>query len=259
MNRDPLPAKAIFVFLAVSATLPTVAQPGQTAFATMYRTTKDSTASTPCDATGNFAERATDFSTTACFSAAVGQLQQRTQADSVHEHILSFGRTQNGEVISSALYTGGRSSGLAPAVPNAFADLHNHPKNTPPSSGDVYGLLRKNRRDANFTLRYVLTPTGDAYALVVTDTARARAFLERYPAQQVPGFSPLFPDAVLTEYREILHRYGAPEELVMAYVLEKYEAGAVLLKKSESGAFKRIKVLVAGSGDARVYLADNCP
>jgi hypothetical protein len=155
--------------------------------------------------------------------------------------------------------SGGQSNGIVPEVANAFADLHNHPKNTPPSSGDLYGLIRKNRNNALYDTRFVLTPGGTLYALVITDTAAAQAFLHQFPPQQYPGYSPLFPDALLNEYRDVIHLYGAKEELAMAHVLVKYSTGVILLKQSTDGMFRMLRTRVLSIEGQLQFSENQCP
>ena len=160
-----------------------------------------------------------------------------------------FGKDSLNAVTVSPIGKGNKSNGVVPVMPNGFADLHNHPKNTPPSSGDLYGLLLKNRLNTGYDMRYILTAAGAVYVLVVMDTTAARLFASKYPQQQVPGYSPLFPDALLNEYREIHYRYGVAEELVMPYILEKYATGVFLLKQSGDGDFAVLRTSVSGEGD----------
>jgi hypothetical protein len=163
------------------------------------------------------------------------------------------------EVVLSSLVTGSSSSGQVPDIANAFSDLHNHPNNTPPSSGDLYGLLRKNVRNSSYTTRFILTYGGNLFVFAVTDSAAVRRFLVSYPPQQTPGYSPLFPDALLDEYREIQQRYGVPEELAMAFLLEKYNVGVALLKQSTNGSFKKIKTILSVQKGEKKFAAGECP
>jgi hypothetical protein len=157
----------------------------------------------PCDLTQSAPDKAIRFAGTAEFTKALSLLLENVAVAPLQEHIVAFGEDSSGQVLRSAVSTGSLSSGLVPEVTKAFADLHNHPKNTPPSSGDLYGLLEKVRRSSNYNSRYVITSSGRLYVLVVTDTIAAAAFLRTYPPQKLKGFSPLFPDDLLNEFREI--------------------------------------------------------
>lgn len=212
-----------------------------------------------CDDVKVLTKTVANFFLSIPFQKAIIQIKEKAQDDPTNEHIISFGRDSLNMVIFSPLYTGSRSSGRVPEIANAFADLHNHPNNTPPSSGDLYGLLRNNIRDRQYSMRFILTPTGALYAFAVKDTAAARGFLIGYPPQQTPGYSPLFPDALLDEYREIQQRYGASEEMAMAYMLEKYNVGVVLLKQLSNGTFKTLKTGLSVKRGEKVFTLVDCP
>lgn len=185
-------------------------------------------------------EKVNSFAATPTFFAALRIIKDSADSDSLHEHIIAFGRDSEGNLIRSPISTGSKSSSIVPTVLNAFADLHTHPSGTPPSSGDLYGLLRQHRKDSRNDMRFVLLPDGSLYAFVVSDTAAAAAFYRKFPLQQVPGYSLLFPDALLNEYREMIYRDRIKEERAMAFILRKYNAGVSLLKWEGSGAFKLI-------------------
>ncbi len=212
----------------------------------------------PCTDSAAIIKSAAGFTNTAVFGEALFQLTQKMAAQPQTEHVLAFGKDSNGGIIPSAIGTGQRSSGVVPQVPTAFADLHNHPKGGPPSSGDLYGLLQKGRRQAGYRTRYVMTPGGTLYALVMTDTAAAAAFLARYPPQLLAGYSPLFPDSLLTQFREIRYLHGAAEELAMAWVLEAYNTGVVLLKRDRDGLFIRLRTAVAEKDGQLRYVGNHC-
>lgn len=185
--------------------------------------------------------KANDFYNSVQFRTALAGIQEAIAKNQLREYTVSFGQDSIGNVIVSSVLEGNHSNSRLPLVRNGFADFHSHPKNTPPSSGDVYGLLMKNKKSGEYTMRYVVTNQGTIFVLAVIDTVAARTFLERYPPQQMPGYSPLFPDALLDEYRELLYRYKLPEEFVMAFMLEKYAAGLVLLKQQLNGAFELLR------------------
>jgi hypothetical protein len=212
----------------------------------------------PCEAVRPRAEAATLFSKTPEFSTAFAAIREKTLSNGTLEYNVGFGRDAAGSILTSPLSTGNRSNSNIPPVPGPFADLHNHPRNTPPSSGDLYGLIRVNKKTPGYLSRYVATKNGSLYAFVVTDTAAARAFIEKFPPQQVPGYSPLFPDALLNEYRDVHQKYGAAEELAMAFILQKYAAGVALLKQDREGKFQLVRTRVSGNADHLVFTADTC-
>ena len=210
-------------------------------------------------AKANYAKAVTNaLIKTAVFISAVSALEQQVEQNPGKEYSLSFGRNQDSSLIVTPPTPGNASNGIIPDIADAFADLHNHPKNTPPSSGDVYGLLRKNKRSGSYTLRFIRTSNQTLYALCVVDTLQARDFLLRYPPQQTPGYSPLFPDKLLDEYRELNQRHKIPEEMVMAYFLERYKAGVVLLKQDKNGDFIALRMAITGSGDTLQAIQQTC-
>ena len=218
----------------------------------------DAQKSGPCDQAKPYVEKVTNFSKTKAFDAALDSLKNKAVAAPGLEFSIAFGEDTMGNVTSSAINAGGRSSGNIPAMPNPFGDLHNHPNNTPPSSGDLYGLIRRNSKNKNYDTRFVITQDGRIYAMVINDTAAASAFLSKYPPQQEAGYSPLFPDALFDEYRKIQYGYGVSEEIAMAYVLEKYEAGVSLLKRYAEGDFKKLRTVTSGAANNLVFAASNC-
>ena len=212
----------------------------------------------PCAQAKSFVEKATNLSKTEVYQTALVVIQNKVAVNPACEYAIGFGKDAQGNVISSDISTGGRSSGRIPAVLNAFADLHNHPDNTPPSSGDLYGLIRKNRINTNYDTRYVMTQGKEVYVFVVTDTVSAQTFLLKYPPQQIAGYSPLFPDELLNEYREIQQKHNATEEMAMAYVLEKYDVGVSLLKQDKNGDFKKLRTLVLDVNSELIFSSNNC-
>lgn len=216
-------------------------------------------AADPCEQARPAVEKANIFLATALFSSALHSISDSALADPLHEHIVSFGKDTEGEIIVSPIATGGKSSSMVPRVANAFADLHNHPNHTPPSSGDLYGLLQQFKKDKNYCMRFVFDPSGVLYALAISDTAAANLFWKKFPSQQTAGYSPLFPDSLLTEYRDIIYRYGAKEELAMAYMLEKYVAGVSLLKQEKGGNFKMLRTRFFQVDGQWVFAPTYCP
>lgn len=198
------------------------------------------------------------FVKTFAFSSAISSLEKQSVQNPEREYTISFGRTADDSIVATAPKPGNVSNGVLPEITNAFADLHNHPKNTVPSSGDVYGLLMKNKRSANYQLRFISNSNQILYALCVADTLKAREFLKRYPPQQTPGYSPLFPDKLLDEYRELIQRHKIPEEMVMVHMLEKYKTGIVLLKQDSSAVFQPLRTIVKGSSDQLQATRNNC-
>ena len=219
----------------------------------------------PTQSTDDFCQKAktvivktTEFTATKAYSSALAGLKERIKNEPAQEYTVSFGRDLQDSVIVSPINTGSKSNGVLPVIENGFADLHNHPKSTPPSSGDLYGLLLKNRKNSRYDTRYILSSGNVLYALVVIDTLAAYRFADKYPAQQMPGYSPLFPDALLDEYRDMLYRYQVPEEMAMAFMLEKYATGVLLLKQNSKGELSILRTTVSGKPGALVFKSNNC-
>ncbi len=176
-----------------------------------------------------------------------------------NEHCISFGKDTAGNMISSAMLGGGATSGKVPAIANAFADLHNHPNNLPPDAGDLYGLINMNKKNPGYKTRFVVTVNGTMYALLVTDTAAAFAFTRKYPPQPPAGGQPAFPVELVDESREMKYKYDCTDEMVLAFILEKYDTGLSLLKQVSNGIFSKIFTTVSNENGRIVYKAGACP
>ncbi|MBB1285341.1 hypothetical protein HRH25_13235 [Flavisolibacter sp. BT320] len=197
--------------------------------------------STTTEKAKKIAAEISGFMTTPVFQQAFRALQDSLHTGQAKEFSVSFGRNNREDTILSDILSGGRSSAPIPAVQSAFADMHTHLRNTPPSSGDVYGLLERGARSPGYTRRFVLTASGTLYALFVMDTAAAAAFLQVYPPQRKAGYSPLFPTALLDEFRELLYGKMMVEATAMACILEKYRAGVLLFRQQEGEDLQWVK------------------
>jgi hypothetical protein len=196
---------------------------------------------------------------TVIFKQSLAALAEQVKREPGREFTVAFGQDSLGEVVASGLEGGNKRSGVITALPFPVADMHNHPRNTPPSSGDLYGLISQNRKKGTYAVRFVLTSGNLMYALVITDSLAAHTFTKNYPPQQMPGYSPLFPDTVLQEYRDMLYLYGTAEEAAMAFLLETYSTGVLLLKRYGNGPFLRLRTIVSGRGEQRKFTAITCP
>ena len=178
-----------------------------------------------------------------------------------NEHCISFGNDTAGHIISSSILRGAAISGKVPAIVDAFADLHNHPNNSPPDAGDFYGLISINKKNTDYKTRFVVTTHGTVYALLVTNTEAALTFTKSHP-QQPPAFAggpPGFPVAITDEAREMKYRHNCTDEMVLAFILEKYNTGISLLKQQSDGAFRKIITHVSKNGNELVFSVGNCP
>jgi hypothetical protein len=147
-----------------------------------------------------------------------------------------------------------------PTIANAFADLHNHPNNLPPDAGDFYGLVDINKNNTDYKTRFVLTSNGTLYALLVTDSASAFTFNAKH-LRQPPAFAggpPGFTVAITDEAREMKYKYHCTDEMVLAFILEKYNTGVSLLKQNPNGSFNKIITTVFKNGSKLIYSVGSC-
>lgn len=127
----------------------------------------------------------------------------------------------------------------------------------PLDAGDLYGLIDINKNNSDHKTRFVVTPDSTVYALLVTDPAVALAFTVKYP-RQPPAFAggpPGFPVAIVDESREMKYQYHCTDEMVMAFILEKYNSGVSLLKQHNDGIFNKIITVVSKDGSSPVFTA----
>lgn len=187
-----------------------------------------------------------------------------------HEKVAMIGKDVNGELRSSSIISLGRKNHSVIDInfPGAIADLHNHPGNTAPSSGDLYNLIRLNTTMPAFILRFVCLEDGNSYALAVYDQEAASVFIKTYPPQANPGYSPRLPDALFNEFAEmksyLIHINGvrpvAADEMATAFILDKYKTGVALFKANAGGEFQRLIVREKrNKGDRKIYNTFFCP
>jgi hypothetical protein len=211
----------------------------------------------PCGKARAAAVKATGFSQDTVFTKAIQQLQWIARDGK--EHNVAFGKDVNGSIITSAISTGNKISAKLGSVINKFADLHNHPGNTPPSSGDIYGLIDQASSNHLFETRYIITPAGTVYALVITDLLQARDFNTTYPGEPNPGYQPKFPEVIVDAIIDMKGVYDLNEEMAMAYVLEYYKMGIALLKQDNKGNFIPLNVDEGKNAEGRIfYFVNNC-
>lgn len=114
----------------------------------------------------------------------------------------------------------------------------------------------------------MLTPDGSVYALLIINSTTASAFVNQYPAEQVPGYPPDFPDPIFDEFYDIRsylenilgHSHQIADEMALAFILEQYNSGVALLKQDSNGQFKRLRTQTQIQSDgSTTYFANNCP
>lgn len=139
------------------------------------------------------------------------------------------------------------------------ADFHNHPTNSPPSAGDVYSMMFYHNQNNSFQTRYIVTPNGTVYALVITNANAFADFLQQYPPQNTQ-YGPIFPTALNDEYNDIFTYYNGTQEMAMAYMLDKYNTGIALTKMDGSSNFKKLGTKETITADStKSYTTNNCP
>lgn len=129
--------------------------------------------------------------------------------------------------------------------PGAFADIHNHTTNGPPSSNDiVYAAVTKNEINSGHTTSFVDVPDG-LYAIVVTDLAAAQAFVSTHPADTSPIYPPEFPTIIFDQIDDLKPSMGYDVEgrmRAVSFILDKYNSGIIILKRDSGGNFKPLKM-----------------
>jgi hypothetical protein len=213
----------------------------------------------PCEEAKNGASAATLFAKDSLYHLALANIKNGYTLDK-QEHCISFGKDAAGNMIASSISNGSTTSGKVPTITNSFADLHNHPNNLPPDAGDFYGLLNINKNNPAYNTRFVVTLSGTVYALLVTDIAAALAFMEKHPPQPpaYKGGPPGFTVAITDEAREMKYKYNCTDEMVLAFILQKYNTGVSLLKQNSNGVFNKIITTVSKNGTGLVYSVESC-
>ncbi|MBO9594407.1 MAG: hypothetical protein J7599_15995 [Niabella sp.] len=218
----------------------------------------------PCAEATIAAKKATLFSKHIVYSTALAAIT-RAAVDQ-NEHAVSFGRTFSDSLIHSAISNGVANTTIVPAITHRFADLHNHPGNRPPSSGDLYHFIDQAMTNNGRYQKFIVLPNGTQYALVLVNATAAEMFNIRYP--RVRGirdtlaqtqYQPTFPKALVEEINQLKGWYGASEEAAMALILQKYNTGVALLKRGDDGNFKKVYTMKQEKDGTLIYTAYTCP
>lgn len=179
------------------------------------------------------------------------------------EHAVSLGKDPDGNIIRSALSNGAANAAPLPFVAHRFADLHNHPENKPPSSGDLYHFIDQAVAHEGHYQKFILLPDGTVYALLITDLEAAKDFNRRFP--RVAGitdtakgikYQPTFPRELVNELNQLKGWSGATEEAAIVFMLQKYHTGIALLKRDREGRFR---MLYTRKDGAQAYTVSSCP
>lgn len=178
------------------------------------------------------------------------------------EHSITLGKDANGLTTQATMNSGGTVNvSVNTSLPGAFASIHNHPNNTQISAGDIYAAVKLNEKSSNFTTSFIYT-NGDTYAIVINDLIAAQNFVSEYPADQLPGMNPEFPDAIFDQLQKLVNYMGSSVDgktMAISYVLHNYTNGITILKQENSGEFKAIEVQesTASNGD-KIYTLTPC-
>jgi hypothetical protein len=161
-------------------------------------------------------------------------------ANATIEHSITLGKDANGNITQAPMNNGGTNDVVVNQTwAGAFASLHNHPNNTPLSTGDIYNAVILNNKNSNFTTSFVMV-NGETYAIVVTNLVEANAFVKAYPADENPPYPPEFPDAIFNEILEVRSKLGESIEArtsAIAFALNSHNSGISLMKQDNNGEF----------------------
>ena len=211
---------------------------------------------TPCEKAIAPSTTATTYSKTTTFNNAKTSI---SGMNNNKENGVVFGNI-NGTTQSTWLQTGGEHSiTLTHSFADPTGDLHNHTDNTPPSPGDFYSLINARNSFSNYNTRYVTTPDGTIYALVVTDLAAMNTFLQNYPPYQSnPNMSPNFSGQMFDDWFNFIFNGYGNEEMALSYVLDKYNTG-IALTKLENNEFRKINIQQENINGETTYKQTSCP
>lgn len=221
-----------------------------------------------CSRSAKAAEAANRLAQTKNYDSAVASIK-KVQLIQHKEYVIAFGKDSAGNMIHSSVSTGNINNGHIPLISNRLADIHIHTNEYPPSSGDLYGFIDQAAADSNY-IRYVITPMGQAYALVLVNKKDALHFNIAYPRR--PGikhnyadgstisYQPTFPQKLVDEINQLRSWSGATPETALAFLLKKYHTGIVLLKQNAGGIYKALDVHEKkDNAGNNTYLLSVCP
>ncbi len=228
----------------------------------------DTTKANICILSGKAAQAATLLAQTSNYNSAVA-LIKKAQSAHYKEYVISFGRDSTGNLINSSVSMGNINSGHIPAIHNRFADVHIHTGEQPPSSGDLYGFIDQIITTPHY-IRYIVTPMGTAYALILINKEEALSFNTFYarragikhlqPDGTSVSYQPTFPQQLVNEFNELVSWSHTTRETALVFLLKKYKTGIALLKQNASGIYKTLDVIEkTDSKGHKIYLLDYCP
>jgi hypothetical protein len=179
------------------------------------------------------------------------------------EHSITLGIGSDGKINQAPMNNGTSQYQVQvnKTWPGAFAAIHNHPNGTQMSAGDIYAAVTLNTSKPNFTTTYLLLPDGSMYALVVTDLVAATAFVNTYPADINPPYSPEFPDFIFNQLQALVTQMGSSVQgrtEAIAFLLDKYNAGMKLLKQDANEDFNPIQIEETIQNGTKIYTPKPC-
>jgi len=221
----------------------------------------------PCEDSKNATAILSNLAHAKVFEEAKRKLT--TAAADGNEHSIVFGKDAVGDSIISPLSPAGLKNVSAVDLnfPGAYADIHNHPSNTVPSTGDIYNLILTNGKNLEFTSRITLLANGTVYAVSVYNRELASSFTRNYPAEDAKGFSPRFPEKLFNEFAELksylisIQRIEktTADEMATAYILDKYQSGVSLFRLLDDNRFARVYITQTESpGGSAAYHLNVC-
>lgn len=218
----------------------------------------------PCEETESHTAMLSKLAQTALFAEARNTIAEASTDGK--EHSVVFGKDAAGKDCLSAIRSGGLKNGadIEADFHGAFADMHNHPGNTVPSTGDIYNLIRTSGSNPLHHSRITLLENGNIYAIAVFNRERASAFIKNHPAEHTNGFSPRFPDEIFNEFAALksylinVQHVGkmTADEMTTAYILDKYQSGVALFRLLNDSTFARVYITqeIALRGDTTYRL-----
>ena len=179
-----------------------------------------------------------------------------------NEHSITLGAAVSGVYTQSPMNNGG-PNGVAvnQSLSNPIFSIHNHPNNTPLSTGDIYTAVTLNTKFTGFTTSIIITG-GQTYAIMINDITKAQNFVKNYPPDLSPNYPPEFPNFIFDQIDAMKDYMGYTIEgrtSGIAFILDKYNSGITLMKQDTNGKFNRIKNQETTNADgSKRYLAVPC-
>ena len=204
----------------------------------------------PCVAAGH----ASAIATNATFISARAAIIQAGSDGKEHSITLGYPGPP-GPYTQSTMRNGGTNDvAVNQSHIGAFAAIHNHPNNTPISSGDIYVAVTLNTNNSAFYTSIIVTG-GETYAIVVNNLPAAKEFVKNNPPDLKPGYSPEFPDKIFDQILDARIQLGESLEArtaAISTVLDDNNAGITLLKQDSSGKFIPVRMKKTKNPDGSV-------